>query len=167
MVQFITYFQPNHTLYKLTLDNFDGLEEKERYFQSWYKWSEHAFPSRESLVNFQVGEHVVVHRVSQMVEQVLERSHAGEDGLDEVSQNCKHGKSSILHLLDLQILHLLLVLAEPEEVEEWASRVSRVSRASQKLLKAQEVLLAHGSGLVVVLCTAMLGESHKCNLQHE
>ena len=130
--------------------------------------SEPAFPSREeSLVDFQVGEHVVVHGISQVVEQVLERSHAGEDGLDEVPQHCKHGKSSILHLLDLQVLELLLVLAEAEEVEEWASGVSRVSRASQKLLKAQEVLLAHGSGLVVVLCTAVLGESHECKLQHE
>lgn len=58
----------------------------------------------QALVDFQVRQHIVVHWISQMVQQVLERAHAREDGLDEVAQHRHHSQAPVLNFLQLQLL---------------------------------------------------------------
>jgi hypothetical protein len=118
-------------------------------------------------VELEAGEHVVVDGVGEVVEQVLERSDAGDEALDEVPEDGEHGEPAVLDLLELELLERLVVLAEAERVEDGAAGVGGVAGAAEELLQAEEVLLAHGPGVVPVLEPAVLGEAHQRHLEDE
>jgi hypothetical protein len=119
------------------------------------------------LVELEACEHVVVDGVGEVVEEVLEGSDAGDEALDEVSEDGEHGEPAVLDLLELELLERLVVLAEPERVEDGAAGVRWVAGAAEELLEAEEVLLAHGAGVVPVLQPAVLGEAHERHLEDE
>jgi hypothetical protein len=130
----------------------------------------HRVPMRtynNPLVELEAGEHVVVDGVGEVVEQVLERSDAGDEALDEVPEDGEHGEPAVLDLLELELLERLVVLAEAERVEDGAAGVGGVAGAAEELLQAEEVLLAHGPGVVPVLEPAVLGEAHQRHLEDE
>jgi hypothetical protein len=54
----------------------------------------------------EVANHVVVHRVGEMVQEVLEGALLGHGSLSTVPKNGNHGKASVLDLLLLHVLHL-------------------------------------------------------------
>jgi hypothetical protein len=118
-------------------------------------------------VELEAGEHVVVDGVGEVVEQVLERADAGDEPLDEVTEDGEHGEPAVLDLLELELIHLLLGLAEAERVEEGPAGVGRVAGAGEELLEAEEVLLAHGARVVPVLEAAVLGEAHERHVEDE
>ena len=97
----------------------------------------------------EVGQDVVGRAVGQVVQQVLVGARAGHHSLDEVAEHGKHSKATVLDLLQLHLVHV--VLAQVHHVEELAAGVGRVARAAEHGLDANEVLLAHGAGVAVVL----------------
>jgi hypothetical protein len=72
---------------------------------------------------------VVGHGVVKVVEQVLEGSLAGDDGLDEEAEHREHGKAAVLDLLDLELGEGDGIVGEAEGVEVLAAGVEAVAVA--------------------------------------
>ena len=82
--------------------------------------------------------------------------------------NKKRPKTKTLsHLLGLQHLHVGLGLAQVEHVEPGPARVRRVARPVERVLHAEEVLLALRARVAVVLPSLELGELHRDDLEPE
>ncbi|CAL9121091.1 unnamed protein product [Musa acuminata var. zebrina] len=64
-----------------------------------------------------VGPSVVVHRIRQVVRQVLQRPLPCDDGLHEEPEHGEHGQPSVLDLLHLELCERLRVVGEAEGVE--------------------------------------------------
>ena len=119
------------------------------------------------VVELEAGYDIVVDRVCQMVQQVLEGPDSCHRPLCKVAQYGQHSQSPILNLFELQILEGFLIFTKPERVEQWASWVGWVARPSQVFFKPEEVLLPHWPWVGPVLESPVLCKSHQCHLEYK
>ena len=110
--------------------------------------------------NGQISKDVVLDRVCQMIDQVLERPVVCGHSLCAITKHGKHSQTSILNLLELELVHSCFSLSQVEHVEELATRVRGVAATIEKQPPCRGILLTLRSRVAVILPALELSKLH-------